>query len=193
MADAGRASEIKLITDVRDTATQDRVAAQANELLKAEGVEVTMTRTLTTFIAQNNIGIDMVIFFLLLMAVLLAAVGGLGLMGTMSINVLERTREIGVMRAIGASDRAVRQIVLSEGLATATLAWLIGTLLSLPMSYAMCYVFGKGLLNSPLIWSYALPAVAMWLGISLLIGAVASLWPARAAVRLTVREVLAYE
>ena len=39
------------------------------------------------------------------MGTLIAAVGALGLMGTMSTNVLERTREIGVMRAIGASDR----------------------------------------------------------------------------------------
>jgi putative ABC transport system permease protein len=111
----------------------------------------------------------------------------------MSINVLERTREIGIMRAIGAADGAIRQIVLSEGLTIATLAWLIGALISLPLSYAMCYFFGRVLLNAPLTWSYALPAVAMWLGIMLLVAAAASLLPARAAVRLTVREVLAYE
>ena len=87
----------------------------------------------------------------------------------------------------------MRQIVVSEGLAIAVLAWLIGTLVSLPMSYAMCYAIGKGLLNAPLTWSYATPAVALWLGVVLLIAAGASLVPARAAVRMTVRETLAYE
>ena len=49
------------------------------------------------------------------MAILLALVGGLGLMGTMSINVLERTREIGVLRAIGAPNRGVAQVFIRGG------------------------------------------------------------------------------
>ena len=53
----------------------------------------------------------------------LAVVGGLGLMGTMSINVLERTREIGVMRTIGAVDRAIRQTVIIEGLVIGLVTW----------------------------------------------------------------------
>jgi len=194
MADAGRASEIKLITDVRDTATQDRVAAQANELLKAEGVEVTMTRTLTTFIAQNNIGIDMVIFFLLLMAVLLAAVGGLGLMGTMSINVLERTREIGVMRAIGAGDWAIQRIVVAEGILIGAISWVLGAVLALPVSYMM----HKGLeaifqAQDAFTFVFSLPGVLMWLAIVTVLAAIASFLPAWNASRVTVRDVLAYE
>jgi putative ABC transport system permease protein len=127
------------------------------------------------------------------MAMIIGAVGGLGLAGTMSINVLERTREIGVMRAIGASDEAVRQIVLSEGLVIGVMAWVISTIISVPMSLGMCYAFGKALLNTPLTWVYSLSAVALWLGIVLLIASVASILPARSASRLTVREVLAYE
>ena len=68
----------------------------------------------------------MIIIFLLAMAVLLGVVGGLGLMGTMSINVIERTREIGVMRAIGASNGAVLRIVLVEGLIIGLISWIIG-------------------------------------------------------------------
>ena len=68
------------------------------------------------------------------MAVLLALVGGLGLMGTMSINVLERTREIGVLRAIGAPNRAVAQVFILEGIAIGLLSWLMGALLAIPMT-----------------------------------------------------------
>ena len=58
---------------------------------------------------------DAIVALLLVMALLLALVGGLGLMGTMSINVLERTREIGVLRAIGAPNRGVAQVFISGG------------------------------------------------------------------------------
>lgn len=194
MGDAGRASEVKLITDVRDSATQDRVAAQAGELLKAQGVEVTLTRTLTVFVAQNNIGIDMVIFFLLLMAVLLAAVGGLGLMGTMSINVLERTREIGVMRAIGAGNWAIQRIVVVEGVLIGLISWALGAVLALPVSYVM----HKGLeavfqAQDQFTFVFSLPGVLMWLAIVVALAALASFLPAWNASRVTVRDVLAYE
>ena len=68
--------------------------------------------------------------FLILMALLLAAVGGLGLATTMSINMMERVREVGILRAIGASNVSVRQIVLAEGLAMAVISWTVGTALS---------------------------------------------------------------
>ena len=57
----------------------------------------------------------MIYVFLIVMSVILGGVGGLGLMTTMSLNVLERRREMGVLRAIGASPRAVWLIVVAEG------------------------------------------------------------------------------
>jgi putative ABC transport system permease protein len=194
MGDAGRASEVKLIADVRDTATQDRVAAQAGALLKAEGVQVALTRTLTVFVAQQNIGIDMVIFFLLMMAVLLAAVGGLGLMGTMSINVLERTREIGVMRAIGAGDWAILRIVIVEGVLIGLISWVIGAALALPVSYAMNIALSNIFqAEDAFTFVFSTPGVLLWLAIVTALATLASFLPARSASRVTVRDVLAYE
>ncbi|HMQ33753.1 MAG TPA: FtsX-like permease family protein [Chloroflexaceae bacterium] len=194
MGDSGQASEIRLITERRDAAFQDQVAAQAEALLKAQGLEVSFTRTLSVFRAQNNIGIDMVIFFLLLMAALLAAVGGLGLMGTMSINVLERTREIGVMRAIGAGDWALQRIVITEGVLIGLISWALGVVLSVPVSFAM----HKGLeaifqSEGAFTFVFSLAGVGMWLGIVTVLATVASFLPAWNASRVTVRDVLAYE
>ena len=61
-------------------------------------------------------------------------VGGLGLMGTMSINVLERTREIGVMRAIGASNGDIQSIVIIEGMVVGMISWIVAILLSFPIT-----------------------------------------------------------
>jgi putative ABC transport system permease protein len=128
-----------------------------------------------------------------IVALLIGTVGGLGLTGTMSINVLERTREIGVMRAIGASNGAVRRIVMFEGLLIGELAWLLGILMSLPISSALSFQIGNALLNVPLTYTYAYSGALLWLAIVTFLAAVASFAPAQRAVRLTVREVLAYE
>ena len=64
------------------------------------------------FIRDQKAQTDILVYFMLGMAVMIAIVGGLGLMGTMSINVLERTREIGVMRAVGASNGDIQGIVI---------------------------------------------------------------------------------
>jgi putative ABC transport system permease protein len=126
------------------------------------------------------------------MAALVATVGGLGLMGTMSINVLERTREIGVMRAIGASDGAVRGVVMAEGVFIGLLSWIIGTVMAVPLGKWFSDGLGIGFMGSPFPYEFSVQG-ALWclLGV-VVIAAAASAWPAWHASRLTVREVLAY-
>jgi putative ABC transport system permease protein len=136
---------------------------------------------------------DVIVSLLVVMAVLLALVGGLGLMGTMSINVLERTREIGVLRAIGAPNRAVAQVFILEGIGIGLLSWLLGAALAIPMSRGLNAAVGGAIMGVPLTYAYSMPGLWLWLVVVLLLSALASLIPARNASRLTVREVLAYE
>ena len=63
------------------------------------------------------------------MASLIAIVGSIGLTGTLSMNVLERTREIGIMRSIGANNRTLRNLVMVEGVLIGMISWFLGTLL----------------------------------------------------------------
>ena len=76
----------------------------------------------------------MVVEFLGAMGWVMIVVGGMGLASTMSLAVLERTREIGVMRAIGAPHRSILIMILMEGLVIAVLGWLASLPLSVPMS-----------------------------------------------------------
>jgi putative ABC transport system permease protein len=130
---------------------------------------------------------------LLVMALLLAVVGGLGLMGTMSINVLERTREIGVLRAIGAPSRGVAQVFIREGISVGVLSGLFAALLALPLGRALSGAVGIPIMGVPLTFSYSMAGLWLWLILVIVLSWLASFLPARNASRLTVRQVLAYE
>ena len=189
----GRANGVQVVTTKHDTAFQNRTANALKQYLDGVGMKVAGTGTIssTRDSIQSQFGI--LVVFLAIMAVLLAVVGGLGLMGTMSINVLERSREIGVMRAIGASNGAVLRVFLFEGLVIGGLSWAFGALLSLPVSRALSDVVGNAFMQHPLTYTFSPSGAALWLGVVLTLAAVATYFPAHRASRLTVREVLAYE
>ena len=127
------------------------------------------------------------------MAILTAFVGSIGLMGTMSINVLERTREIGVMRTIGAVDAVVMQSVIIEGLVIGLITWLLAIGISYPISSALLTIIGQTMAGSAFTLVFTPFGVYLWLGIVIVLSIIASIMPARDAARLTINEVLAYE
>ena len=128
-----------------------------------------------------------------LAAILLALVGGLGLMGTMSTNVMERQREIGVMRAIGASDGDVQRIVITEGLFIGLISWLISVAVAWPVTWVLDYMVGNQFLYTPLLFTFPLGGLLIWLIIVLVTSGSSCYLPARNASQTSVRELLAYE
>jgi putative ABC transport system permease protein len=143
--------------------------------------------------AQAEQQLNMIAIMLLAMSILLAIVGGLGLMGTMSINVIERTKEIGVMRAIGASSRAVQQIVLVEGILIGGMSWALGTLVAYPLSRLLSNVLGSAVIQSSLTYVFDIRGPGLWLLIVMVLASLASYLPARRASKVAVHDVLAYE
>jgi putative ABC transport system permease protein len=138
-------------------------------------------------------GLNALLIFLLILATLTAVVGSIGLTGTMSLNVLERVREIGVMRAIGASNRAVMDLVIVEGLIIGLISWVFGTLLAFPISSLLTNVVNLSLFGAFSPFTFTPTGIVIWLGVVLGLSVTASVMPARSAARLTIREVLAYE
>jgi putative ABC transport system permease protein len=189
----GRSSVLFTVADAHDAASQARIAQALEDRFEALGMGVSNTLTSATERAQIQSQFNVLVIFLLIMAVLLAVVGGIGLMGTMSLNVLERTREIGVMRAVGATGAAISGIVIVEGVLIGLISWAIGVLLAYPLSLGLCNMVGNSILRSPLSYTFSTTGALLWLVIALVLASLASLLPARSASRISVREVLAYE
>jgi putative ABC transport system permease protein len=185
--------EIRIQTSYSDALNQRRIGEQISAALEAVDIPVSNLTIGDEMIRSQNASIDVLINFLLVMAVIIAIVGGLGLMGLMSMNVLERTREIGVMRSIGAADRSIIGIVITEGVMVGLISLVLGGILAMPITQVLDYVVGMAFIESPVRFIYSMEGVLSWLILILILSVVASILPARNAVRLTIRDVLAYE
>jgi putative ABC transport system permease protein len=188
-----RANAIVFTLDARDLETQRQVTSAVEKEFDRAGI-----RVLSNFlIAEEREEIDgafaIIIALLMVMTVVLATVGGLGLMGTMSLNVIERTREIGVMRAFGAPSQAVFRIVIIEGLLIGMMSWVLAIVFSLPISMFLSREIGLSFMDYPVPASFSIGGILIWAVLVIVISIFASLFPALRAVRLTVTQVLAYE
>jgi putative ABC transport system permease protein len=189
----GQANYVMVITEQHDGAYQTEMSHVIEDHLAQAGFRVSLVAP-AELDKQNIEGIFYIVSALLIIvAIVLAAVGGLGLMGTMSINVLERTREIGVMRAVGAATLAILKLILFEGIFIGAISWLVGALIALPLSKLISDLVGQLLFSSPLDYTFSLQGTLGWLVFITLLAIIASSLPALNAARLTVREVLAYE
>jgi putative ABC transport system permease protein len=135
----------------------------------------------------------MIYVFLIVMSAIIGGVGGLGLMTTMSLNVFERRREMGVMRALGATPRIVWLMVVAEGVVIGVLSWAIAGLLAWPVSKAIGNLLVRALFRGGLDFTFEPLGLLIWMVVSISLSALASFLPAWKASRVTVREALAYE
>jgi len=189
----GRASTLLVATERHDPAAVAETMTALETRFDRVGLRVDSITTMNQERAEAEASFNIIVALLFIMSVLLAVVGGLGLMGTMSINVLERTREIGVLRAIGAPNGGVARVFIVESVFIGVLSWLIGSALAFPMGKSLSDAVGNTVMGTALSFSFSMTGVWLWLVVVVALSALASFVPARNASRLTVREVLAYE
>jgi putative ABC transport system permease protein len=188
----GRASvaEIRL---VRNTlADQLDAEGQLRRALEAEGIAVGFSQTQLQAREEASAQFNILTTILLIMTALIGTVGAIGLSGTLSINVLERRREIGVMRAVGASSLDVGMVFMGEGLLLGLVSWLV----SIPIAFVAGGYF-VSVLNEIIDFNgsyyFAYHSVWLWLAIVVTLSLLASWLPAKRATEISVRESLAYE
>jgi len=183
----------RVITEDHSFEKQKQLALFLNQYLDERGFMVNSIQEGRAIQEDSSQAINILVIFLLIMAVLTAFVGSIGLTGTMGMNVLERTREIGVMRAIGAVDFEIIKSVVVEGVMIGLITWVLAIGLSFPISQLLLNIIIQAIMGSSMDLTFTPQGVFIWLGVVVVLSIVASLLPARNAARLTIREVLAYE
>ena len=188
-----RTNSYRFVTEDHSLQSILEMEDTVNETFRELGYDVNTVASLQVIIDESGEKINLVINLLLILAILTGLVGSIGLSGTLSLNVLERTSEIGILRAVGAHDKVIKKLVIYEGLVTGLVSYIIGALVSFPVSYLLGNMVNQAIFRSEAVLTISLSGFLIWLALVVLMSIVASLIPARNATKLTIREVLAYE
>jgi putative ABC transport system permease protein len=189
---AGTARSLRIVTRGHDEASQLAVSRQLERALEGAGAAVSGMQRLLERRRAFEDHLVIVTSALLLATALVVLVGGLGLASTLTLNVVERTREIGILSAIGAGPRAISRLVVIEGLLIGAASWCLAILAAVPVTAAIEVVSGRIFVKTALDVYVSPRAAAEWLALVLILAGLSSFYPAWRAARLTVREALAY-
>jgi putative ABC transport system permease protein len=176
--------------------TRSHSAATAQEIertLQRADLPVAHAQRLTDrrqALEDHLVIIESALFFA---AALVVLVGALGLMSTLTLNVVSRTREIGVLSAIGAAPGTIASHVVFEGMVIGVLSWAVAVLASIPATWLIDRATGRIFIKTPVEFLIDPRALATWLALVLVLGAISSFYPAWRSTRIPVREALSYE
>jgi putative ABC transport system permease protein len=168
------------------------VTTQLKDQFEARSMKVGYSETEIEIKQRATSQFAIFISMLLALAIIIAVVGGIGLMGALSISVVERTKEIGVLRAIGARSHTIMAMFMMEGVLQGMISWAIAILVSLGLARVMAGAMGRAIFNMELTYQYNWSAVGVWLIIILITSTLASIVPARKATLVSVRDSLSY-
>jgi putative ABC transport system permease protein len=190
--DPGVVRSVRVVTREHDDAAQRAAAERLETALRAAGVEVAgITRSLDHKKAILD-HLVIVMLVLTMAAGIVVLVGAIGLTSALTLGVVQRTREIGILGAIGASSRVIASYIWYESLIIAGLSWFLSVLLAAPASLLLESVTGRIFFKAPLDFAVSIGAALVWLALIAVIATFSSVYPARRAARLTVREALTY-
>jgi len=136
--------------------------------------------------------LNIVLAALLLLSFLVLVVSAIGNAAAASVDVLQRTRELGVLRAIGATPRAITRLLRREGLVMSALGILFGLLLALPLTDRATRFFGDLMLGEGMALppAVSLGGLGITVAVTFVFGLIASWLPARSALRVPTQEAL---
>lgn len=137
----------------------------------------------------TTVGTTTSVYYTIAFLILIPA--ALGLLNTLTINILERTREIGIVRAVGGSRKQVQRIVIAEALLLGLFGAAVGVLVGVAMSYG--FVLAFSMIGWKMPYIFPLIGIIAAIIIAILLGLFSSILPARNAARLDIIRALQYE
>jgi putative ABC transport system permease protein len=174
----------------RSPAAVNTMANALDDQLSAQGLAPSVT-TAQQQIDRNRTQFQILYVLLYAVAAIVALVGVLGLFNTLTTSVLERRREIGILRSMGATGWRVASIFWTEGLTLAGISWLIAALVGIPAAYGFVMLLSDVLITVP--FSFSPASFASMLVVIVVIATLASVIPALSAARVRIADTLRYE
>jgi putative ABC transport system permease protein len=185
-ADFPRPQNLFTFVDVKGGASDSATAALERSLAAFPDVKL---RTRDAWVSNRAAGVDSLVTFLYVLLALSVIVSLFGMVNTLVLTVFERTRELGMLRAVGMTRRQIRRMVRHESVITA----LIGAALGLPLGLFLAALVTQGLRSEGVGFHVPLLTLVIFTVIAIAAGIVAAVVPARRAARLNVLEALQYE
>ena len=187
-----QANVVRIITAQHDQDARVAIGRAVAQALTKAGIESQEPRTIDAVVASTEGHSGILVGVILLIASTIGVVGLIGLGSTMSTNVIERTREFGVMKAIGANGATIQRLVVFEGVFIAAVSCVVAVIPAIALTWVMSAGLGNLFLSTPIPLEMSAQGIAIWILVVILGAALATLAPASQASRLTVREALAY-
>ena len=187
-----QANVIRIMTVQHNKDARVAVGQAAAQALTEAGIKHQEPRSIDALVGTTEGHSIILVGVILLIASTIGIVGLIGLGSTMSTSVIERTREFGVMKAIGASGSTIRRLVVFEGIFIAVVSCVVAVIPAIALTWAMGAGLGNLFLSAPIPLKVSAAGIAIWILVIIIGSAVATLAPASQASRLTVREALAY-
>ena len=180
MSDESKANEAKAV-----------VEAYLTDLFKSDSAFYVYSAS--EWLEEMNNMINMVIVILTGIASISLLVGGIGIMNIMLVSVTERTREIGIRKALGAKERVILSQFVVEAATTSALGGVLGIVLGYIVSMAANHVLPMISSDIDVTVSPSFNSIAVAFGISVFIGVLFGYLPAKRAARLNPIEALRYD
>jgi len=186
-----------LLISLSDRSYENVIAAkrEVEKIIEATGTDVVVVMSQAERAKVIFDHLNIILIVILFLSLLVLSVSSMGMGSAMGINVMERTREIGILRAIGAAPEVIVRLFVVEGLIVSVVSVVAGLMLALPMSILAAQFFGELILgeDTPLDFIFSNKGFLITLVVTLLFGYLASRVPANGATKITVREAIAYE
>jgi putative ABC transport system permease protein len=159
----------------------------ANELKRAEdkalsGFPTAKPQTIADFKDQQNQGVDVLLTLVYALLSLSVIIALLGIVNTLALSVHERTRELGMLRAVGMSKRQVRRMVRAESVITAVL----GALLGIVLGIVFAALISRPLADEGFVFQLPIVTLIVLTFVAALAGVLAAIQPARRAAKVDV-------
>ncbi len=168
----------------------DTVSSRVDDILIQAGLQANVSTTAAQNASNQSAFLILYVLFYSVVAIV-ALVGAIGLFNALAMGILERRREIGILRSMGATGRKVAQVFLAEGIGLGVVGWITAVVIGIPTAYGFIALLSQVLLRVP--FAFNPMSLVVMFGFIVTVAAIASLGPVWAASRIRIAQTLRYE